>query len=202
MTSLMLKEPKSSVISDGRRKVRSLFTSGLEMLEEFDVITDELLLRKARRKLPSGADGPWIVESGIDESVTRGFNPYTDMLRETSSAPMLSRKDSSEAITFRIRNLPFPKDVFQVTVDDDQQQLVVRTTNKKYFKRIDVPDMQRMGLRLDKASVSWDVQHNTLIVTYAKPVAMRVVEMQEKKERASMQSARVKDDGQSQCAQQ
>jgi hypothetical protein len=198
----LLKEPKSSVIADGRRKVRALFTDGLEVIEEYDVITDDLLLRKSRRPTVTGGEGEWVVEVGTDERASRAFNADLDLLRESSSAPVLSRKDSDTEIEFRIRNLPYTKDVFSVTIDEQANALVVRTTNKKYFKRIEVPDMTRAGLRLDAANLSWDFKLNTLVITYRKHVAMRVVEAQEKKERASMKSARVKDDGDGKCAQQ
>jgi hypothetical protein len=198
----LLKEPKSSVIADGRRKVRALFTDGLEVIEEYDVITDDLLLRKSRRPTVTGGEGEWVVEVGTDERASRAFNTDLDLLRESSSAPVLSRKDSDTEIEFRIRNLPYTKDMFSVTIDEQANALVVRTTNKKYFKRIEVPDMTRAGLRLDAANLSWDFKLNTLVITYRKHVAMRVVEAQEKKERASMKSARVKDDGDGKCAQQ
>jgi hypothetical protein len=198
----LLKEPKSSVIADGRRKVRALFTDGLEVIEEYDVITDDLLLRKSRRPTVTGGEGEWVVEVGTDERASRAFNADLDLLRESSSAPVLSRKDSDTEIEFRVRNLPYTKDVFSVTIDEQANALVVRTTNKKYFKRIEMPDMTRAGLRLDAANLSWDFKLNTLVITYRKHVAMRVVEAQEKKERASMKSARVKDDGDGKCAQQ
>jgi hypothetical protein len=197
-----LREPKASVISDGRRKVTSRFTDNTEMVEEFDVITDELLVRKTRRQLPTGSWSDWVFEVGTDDRVTRGFNPDLDLLRETATAPQFSRKDGDAEITFRVRNLPYPRDVFSVTIDDAAQVIVIRTTNKKYFKRIEIPDMQRAGLKLDPANLSWEHKMNTLIVTYKKHMSMRVVEAQEKKERASMKSARVKDDGEPQCAQQ
>ena len=42
----------------------------------------------------------------------------------------------------------------QVTVDDDARQLVVRTTNKKYFKRIDIEDLDRMKLPIEEKALS------------------------------------------------
>jgi hypothetical protein len=201
-TPPQLREPKSSVISEGRRKVRSLYVDGLEIIEEYDVITDELLLRKCRRPTPAGGEGEWVTEVGNDERVVRGFNPDLDLLKESMNAPQFSRKDTDTEITFRVRNLPYPKDVFNVSIDTSANVIVVRTSNKKYFKRIELPDMDRAGLRLDAANLTWDCQHNTLIITYAKHMAMRIVESQEKKERGSMKSARVEGNDQPKCAQQ
>lgn len=201
-TPPQLKQPKTAIIADGRRKVHSSFTDGSEVVEEFDVVTDELLLRKSRRPTPVGGEGKWIVEVGLDENALRGFNPDLDLLRESSTAPVLIRKDNDEAIAFRIRNLPYPKEVFAVSVDDSTNTIVVRTSNKKYFKRIELPDFVRMGVKLDPSNLSWDVALNTLVITYKKHLAVRVVEAQEKKERASTAAVRLKEDGEPQCPQQ
>lgn len=197
-----LKQPKTSIISDGRRKVHSVFVDESEMVEEFDVITDELLLRRVRRPTTLGGEGPWVIEVGIDEQRTRAFNPDLDLVRESSTAPVLVRKDTDEAITFRIRNLPYPKEVYDIRIDDTFTCIVLRTSNKKYFKKIDIPDMLRVGLRLDPDNLSWEYSHNTVIITYKKHLAQRVVENQQKKERASMPATRLKDNGEPQCPQQ
>jgi hypothetical protein len=36
---------------------------------------------------------------------------------------------------YRIRNLPYPEEVYQLEVDSEKQEIVVKTTVKKYFKR-------------------------------------------------------------------
>jgi protein DPCD len=41
----------------------------------------------------------------------------------------LSRKDTRAALQWRIRNLPYPLDTYNVTAED--KLIVVRTTNKK-----------------------------------------------------------------------
>jgi hypothetical protein len=33
-----------------------------------------------------------------------------------------------------VRNLPYPKEVYEISVDQEKNQVVIRTTNKKYFK--------------------------------------------------------------------
>jgi len=35
---------------------------------------------------------------------------------------------------WRVRNLPYPKEVYEISVDQEKNQVVIRTTNKKYFK--------------------------------------------------------------------
>ena len=46
-----------------------------------------------------------------------------------------------------------------------KQDIVVKTTNKKYYKRTSVPDLQRNSLLLDPKELSWNHQSNTLIIS-------------------------------------
>ena len=46
---------------------------------------------------------------------------------------------------------------------------LLKTTNKKYYKRIDVPDLKRVNLKLEESSLLWKHQNNTLIIAYEKP---------------------------------
>ena len=54
----------------------------------------------------------------------------------------------------------------------DTQQIVVRTSNKKYFKRISIEDMERAKLRLSGGALSWGHENATLIIQYKKPAAV------------------------------
>ena len=61
----------------------------------------------------------------------------------------------------------------------------MKTTNKKYYKRIDVLDMKRAGdLKLEDCELAWKYQNNTVIISYDKPA--KVIEM-EKKKKADLQ---------------
>jgi hypothetical protein len=57
---------------------------------------------------------------------------------------------------------------------------VVRTSNKKYYKRFDIPDMRRLKLNLEESSLVWKFQHNTLIIGYDKPD--KIIEVEKKKQ--------------------
>ena len=46
---------------------------------------------------------------------------------------------------------------------------MVRTTNKKYFKRINIEDMDWIQLPLEESSLQWSHENNTLIIQYLKP---------------------------------
>lgn len=84
--------------------------------------------------------------------------------------PISIRKDTLDSFQWRIRNLTYPADVYKVTIDDEKDQIVVQTSNKKYFKRLDIPDIKRgFNLKLKEENLSWQYNNNTLIITYKKP---------------------------------
>ena len=57
-----------------------------------------------------------------------------------------------------------------IEVDHSKQQIVLRTTNKKYYKRFDIPDLKRLGLKIEESSVAWKYVSNTVIISYDKPI--------------------------------
>ena len=156
----------ATATSGGRRKLHFTLPDESEAVEEYDLQTDELLVRKRRSKTTLGKFSEWEFEVG--EPPAR-VTIEGDFMRVSSSNPTLLRKDRPHAFEWRIRNLPYPKPTYDVSVDEDAQQIVVRTTNKKYFKRIGVEDMQRARLALEPAALSWTHENNTLILQYKKP---------------------------------
>jgi len=161
---------------DGRKKIHTTNPDGSELVEEFDERTDVLLLRKSRKPLAMGGEGEWVFEVG--QAHEKVFDPHSDMMRASSSNPIFLRKDTPEHFQWRVRNLAYPADVYSVTIDQERQQIVVRTSNKKYFKRIDVEDLSRLGLKLKDESLSWKHQHNTLIISYSRPLEVVKAEQQ------------------------
>lgn len=162
-------EPQRTCVrSDGRKKVHTTHPDGSELVEEYDEKTDVLLLRKSRKSTTFGGEAEWTIEVGQVQEAA--FDPHSHVLRASSSNPIFLRKDTPEHFQWRIRNLLYPADVYSVTIDDEKQQIVVRTSNKKYFKRIDVPDLSRLNLKLAETSLSWKHQHNTLIISYTRPI--------------------------------
>lgn len=154
---------------DGRKKVHTTNLDGRsEVVEEFDERTGVLLLRKSRKPKAFGGEAEWVFEVGQVQE--KAFDPHADLMRASSSNPIFLRKDTPEHFQWRIRNLAYPADVYSVTIDQERQQIVVRTSNKKYFKRIDVEDLARLGLKLKEESLSWKHQHNTLIISYTRPI--------------------------------
>ena len=91
-----------------------------------------------------------------------------------------------------------------MTVEAEARQLVVRTANKKYFKRISIEDMDRMKLPLEEKALSWTHESNTLIIQYKKPAEIMQKEQAAKAERlaAPDDTAKAQPDGDVDCKQQ
>jgi len=75
------------------------------------------------------------------------------------------------------------QETYSLSVDSEKQALVLRTTNKKYYKVFRIPALCRAGLPLQRSSTK--MAHNgrsTLVLSYEKPAS--VVE-EEREARAS-----------------
>ncbi|XP_072280498.1 protein DPCD [Pyxicephalus adspersus] len=178
---------KTCILQDGRRKVHYLFLEGKEMVEEYDHKTHELLVRKWREKSALGAYSQWQIEVGEMPPPVVGVL-QNDFLKENSSNPVFMRKDTKTSFQWRIRNLPYPKDVYSVTVDKTERCCIVRTTNKKYYKKFSIPDLDRCRLELNESALSFAHANNTLIITYQKPKEILSVEEELQKELKSLKT--------------
>ncbi|CEL99362.1 unnamed protein product [Vitrella brassicaformis CCMP3155] len=179
MTSADEDPEKVAFIKDSRRIFHIQWKDGREMVEEYDAKTDELLVRKVRQKSRLGAEGKWEYEIGMPPSRPPA---ETELLVPSSNNPIFSRKDTQDCFQWRIRNLSFPSDVFSLSIDDETQQILVKTSNKKYYKRISVPDLARVSLPLDPSRLEWKHMHNTLIISYRKPTEVRMMEARHRRE--------------------
>ncbi|XP_068817788.1 protein DPCD isoform X1 [Capricornis sumatraensis] len=192
---------KTALLQDGRRKVHYLFPDGKEMAEEYDEKTKELLVRKWRMKSALGALGQWQIEVG--EPALPGAGSLGPELITESNAnslnwicllqPIFMRKDTKMSFQWRIRNLPYPKDVYNVSVDQKERCVVVRTTNKKYYKKFSIPDLERYQLPLDESSLSFAHANSTLIISYQKPKEVLVAESELQKELKKVKTAHSSD---------
>ena len=72
-----------------------------------------------------------------------------------------------------MRNLPYPKETYIIEVDHNKQQIILKTTNKKYYKRIDIPDLKRLNIVIDEGNIAWKYANNTVIISYDKPVEVK-----------------------------
>ena len=78
--------------------------------------------------------------------------------------PIFIRKDNLNEFQWRVRNLPYPPSTYSVTGDAQTGKITIRTSNKKYFKVFDVPDLARARAQLDPGLIRWGHEFNTLIV--------------------------------------
>ncbi|KAL8187456.1 UNVERIFIED_CONTAM: hypothetical protein K2H54_049015 [Gekko kuhli] len=186
---------KTALLGDGKRKIHYLFDNGKEMAEEYDMKTNQLLLRKWREKNALGAYGNWQVEVG--EPTMPGLGTLDrELIKESSTNPVFMRKDTKNSFQWRIRNLPYPKDVYSVSVEKDQRCCVIHTTNKKYYKKFSIPDLDRFQLPLDCTALSFTHANNTLIITYQKPPEILAAEEELQKELKKIKAA---NDGDGEC---
>lgn len=79
--------------------------------------------------------------------------------------PVLTKRLTKNSLEWRIRNLPYPIETYSVTASPEDCSITVRTTNKKYFKKIQIPELTRCELLTDQQLISIQHQHNTLIIT-------------------------------------
>ena len=54
---------------------------------------------------------------------------------------------------------------YLVELDKIKHEIVVKTLNKKYYKRFDIPDLKRLNLGLDESFLKVNFQNNTLIIS-------------------------------------
>lgn len=149
------------------------------MAEEYDLNTDVLLMRKWRHKSTLGAQGQWQVEIG--EPCAVGLSLDAE-IKEHCSNPLFMRKDTNTSFQWRIRNLPYHKDVFSVSVDPSERCIIVKTSNKKYYKKFSITDLDRNQLPLNSDDLSFTHANNTLIITYKKPKEILTLEQEQLKE--------------------
>ncbi|XP_034483361.1 protein DPCD [Drosophila innubila] len=185
---------KNSMISGRLRKVLYKFPDGRQMAEEYNMDTG-IVQRRAWRKCKQLMGEPeWEIELGDEprqlnwgggnKGTSAGGGDADNMagseftVRESNSAPLLTKRVTKKNIEWRIRNLPYSLNVYNVSADPEKHAIVVRTTNKKYYKVIPVPDLDRCGMPPIQANISTHHQFNTLIITYQKPEIMCEMEAQ------------------------
>lgn len=78
---------------------------------------------------------------------------------------MVTKRITRHNIEWRIRNLPYPINTYLISVDKAKTSIVIRTTNKKYFKEVHIPELSRCNLLPQQDALSIKHQHNTLIIT-------------------------------------
>ncbi|XP_043260573.1 protein DPCD [Colletes gigas] len=191
--NLIKSAKKTAIIQDGKRKIHFLMEDDREMVEEYHIETNVLLRRAWKETGKLGQNVGWNIEIGDPEPTQNNIEICG--IQESSSNPFITRRITKTSLEWRIRNLPYPQNVYSVTAEDDGT-ITVRTSNKKYFKKIRVPDLERVGVKPEQDRISFTHQHNTLIITYKKPPALLELE---KKVLNEIFQLKARKDGDVQC---
>lgn len=168
--SQLRKAKKTTMVQDGLKKLHFTFDDGREMVEEWDVKKDTLTTRKFRKPSTLGGTSTWEYEVG-EEPRAMPQNAEGDSIGIFVSAanPVCVRCDTKKEFQWRIRNLPYDLDVYSITVTNDGKNAILRTSNKKYYKKLGIPDLERIGVSIVQAGFTMAHTNNTLIITYPKP---------------------------------
>ena len=167
-------ESKPTQVKNGTRtylingdfiKFHTVFKDGSEIVEEYGIYSEELESRRVKKIGMTGKE-QWTTEIG-EEIKPRSNDEF--LIRENDNNPLFIRKDTLKEFQWRIRNLKGDADNFMVECDKDKQQIVIRTKNKKYYKRFGIPDLERLNIKLDENLMKVNFVNNTLIISYTKP---------------------------------
>ena len=146
-------------------KFHTVFKDGSEIVEEYGLYSEELESRRVKKIGMTGKE-QWTTEIG-EEIKPRSNDEF--LIRENDNNPLFIRKDTQKEFQWRIRNLKGVAYNFIVECDKDKQQIVIRTKNKKYYKRFSIPDLERLNIKLDENLMKVNFVNNTLIISYTKP---------------------------------
>ena len=167
-------ENKTKQVKNGTRtylingdfvKFHTVFKDGSEIVEEYGIYSEELESRRVKKIGMTGKEN-WTTEIG-EEIKPRNNDEF--LIKENDNNPLFIRKDTLKEFQWRIRNLKGDADNFMVECDKDKQQIVIRTKNKKYYKRFNIPDLERLNIKLDESLMKVNFVNNTLIISYTKP---------------------------------
>lgn len=175
---------KTSTLNGNSRKIHYKFSDGSEMVEEYSMETGVCLRRAWKKKHELRGDPDWETELGEPvRNIEEAAKETTFLVKESSSEvsirftrfnfcvynatfifkPAFSKRLTKKNIEMRIRNLPYPIETYSVTTD--KESIIVRTSNKKYFKQIQIPELKRCCLEPEQENITIHHQYNTLIIT-------------------------------------
>ena len=146
-------------------KFHTVFKDGTEIVEEYGIYSEELESRRVKKIGMTGKES-WTTEIG-EEIKPRSNDEF--LIKENDNNPLFIRKDTPKEFQWRVRNLKGDSDNFMVECDKDKQQIVIRTKNKKYYKRFNIPDLERLNIKLDESLMKVNFVNSTLIISYTKP---------------------------------
>ena len=116
----------------------------------------------------------WVTEIGEDvfevkDSFTIKESSTNKNVRNIKKQPVFIRKDTLKEFQYRIRNLNYDTSNFQIEIDKATNEIVIKTLNKKYYKRFKINDLANRNISLEEKNISVEFLNATLIISYLKP---------------------------------
>ena len=97
--------------------------------------------------------------------------------------PFFHAEDSTAHFIWKVENCPWQLENYTIHVDDSNKTAVLRTKNKKYCKRFQIPGMSRQNEKLKEEE--FEMEHDgilkVLTITYRKPESVLKSESSESK---------------------
>ena len=168
-----------------------------------------LIVRRWRCKDNMGWDLPWEYEIGEGKEIpnqplpppttllgakappdvpptSSNSNPINEIetLSISNRNPSFHKLSNSHSLIYEIQNCPWPKENYSLSLDvtHPTKIFVLRTMNKKYFKKISIPSLLRLSLPLEENALSFthDLEKMVLTICYKKPIELIDVEKKER----------------------
>ena len=181
----------TSLVVGKKLKVQTSYPNGVERVEEWQ--KDEknskllvLLTRKFREPTKLSLAPDWEWEIGQPKKRAAGAGTGADPAPTTISISTLNPSwhcfDSLSHLEFRVKNAPWSIENYKVGVNDDNTELILRTVNKKFYKKFQIPSLVRLGVKLDESclSMKYSDDENELTIRYKKPDELRECDVAEK----------------------
>ncbi|XP_044761538.1 protein DPCD-like isoform X2 [Coccinella septempunctata] len=150
------------------RTVLYEFKDGRQLEEEYNLQLN--VVSRRAWKLKDQLNKEWNVELGEPPVVNEDFT--TIPIKENSSQPYIRKRNTRRIIEWRIRNLPYPSETYIVTCNEEDKSVTVRTTNKKYYKTLKIPELERLGLSPEQSNLSFKYDKVALVIKYIKPIEL------------------------------
>lgn len=196
MFKLSKVESTSAIVVAGKIRAHTKFFNGAENIEEWSTKSKslssmkkleenamELLMRKWRCLDKMGRVGNWEYEISQSNHHVSTEDASLDLISvNRNENPIWSSQWSKPHLLWQAANCKWPLENYSVTVDDNHQTLIIRSKNKKLYRKIQIPALSRANQKLNKAAVSleYDNKLNRLTILYEKSEAVLTQEKGEK----------------------
>lgn len=182
----------TSIVVGGKLRVQTSYPSdGCERVEEWisgpsgDVGGLTLSSRKWRVPQKLNVEPDWEFEIGAPKSASHGT--VSTLAASSSLNPVWTPNMTKTHFTFVLSNAPWDRDNYSVSVVEGGEELVLRTKNKKFYKKWKIPSMVRASERLEEGKISYEcvgeAKEKRLVVSYLKPASVLASEERASEER-------------------